>query len=172
MNMQTATLQAALEARLFPYISPLTTVLGGQRSCEFLFFMNVVELFYLVGFFASAFFLGWLLGKPFGAIGWWIGSVLGLICWGGLLWGITVLIDRNLALPTCRRGTCQRSKTFRDYGNYRLLKKTNGAREFQCKCGDKYFLKENRLMFLDEDGVPHPYMRRKHSFAQWEKDDS
>jgi len=133
--------------------------------------MNAIELLYFLGFIGSAIGVGWLLGKPFGAIGWWIGIVLGLMCWGGLLCGVNILIDRSLALPICRRGKCKRSKTFRDYGNYRFLKKTDGASEFQCKCGDKYILKENRFMLSDEKGVLHPYMRRKHSFARWEKDD-
>ncbi len=130
-----------------------------------------MELFYFCGFIASA-VVGGLLGRHFGALGGWIGAGLGLIFWGGGLRGINILIERSLALPICRHGKCKISNIFRDHGNYRLLKKKNGVREFQCKCGDKYILKENRFMAVNEKGVAQPYMKRRHSFAKWEKDDS
>jgi hypothetical protein len=51
--------------------------------------MNVVELFYLLGFTGSALALGWLFGKPFGAIGWVFGIVIGLALWGCVVWCIS-----------------------------------------------------------------------------------
>jgi hypothetical protein len=48
----------------------------------------MVELFYLVGFVLCASVVGWLLSKPFGAVGWGIGAVGGLLLWGGVLWCI------------------------------------------------------------------------------------
>jgi len=126
--------------------------------------MNAIELFYLLGFIASAFAGGWLLGRHFGTLGCWIGIVLGLICWGGLLWKIA---DKRFMIgrPTCRLGKCSSAK------DYIFVKIINGSAQYQCQCGDKYILKGNCFMALDEKGVLHPYMRRKHSFAQWEKDE-
>ena len=131
--------------------------------------MNAIELLYFLGFIGSAFAVGWLLSKPFGAVGWWVGSILGLICWAGILWAIRLLVNRLGALypgrPTCSRGKCNAY-------DYRFLWMKNGGAELECRCGDKYYSKRNRFMTVDEEGVAHPYMRRKHSFAGWEKDDS
>ena len=130
--------------------------------------MNAIELLYFLGFIASAFAAGWLLGKPLGAVGWWIGSILGLACWAGIMWMINVLVSRLGKLypgrPTCFRGKCSAY-------DYHFRKMKNGGAELECRCGDKYFSKGNRFMTLDENGLVHPYMKRKHSFAPWQKDD-
>jgi hypothetical protein len=131
--------------------------------------MNAVELFYLLGFIGSALAGVFLLGRHFGTVGGCIGAVLGLICWGGFLWGINLLVKKLDKLypgrPTCRHGKCSAS-------DYRFLGMKNSGAELECRCGDKYFSKGNRFMASDEKEVLHPYMRRKHSFAKWEKDDS
>ncbi len=130
--------------------------------------MNAIELFYLLGFIASAFAGGWLLCRHFGTLGCWIGIVLGLVCWGGFLWGIRILVNKLDKLypgrPTCRHGKCNAR-------DYRFLGMKNGGAELECRCGDKYFSKGNRFMTLDEKGVALPYMKRRHSFAKWEKDE-
>lgn len=59
--------------------------------------MNVVELFYFFGFFFSAFGVGWLLGKQFGAVGWIIGGIVGLVAWGVLLWWIKRYFEKSLS---------------------------------------------------------------------------
>jgi hypothetical protein len=78
--------------------------------------MNVIELFYLLGFIGSALAGGWLLGRHFGTLGCWIGIVLGLICWGGFLWGIIIMGNKNLIRPTCRRGKCNNIRDYRFLG--------------------------------------------------------
>ena len=131
--------------------------------------MNVVELFYFVGFLFSAFIVGRLLGKPFGTLGWVIGSLVGLTCWGGLLWCINILVNKldklYPARPTCCHGKC----SARDYS---FLGMKNSSVELQCCCGDKYILKGNRFIAVDKNGILHPFMARRHSLAHWEKDDS
>jgi hypothetical protein len=131
--------------------------------------MNAVELFYLIGFIASAAVGGLFLGKHFGVFWGCIGAVLGLTCWAGILWVIKMIVNKLAELypgrPTCRHGKCSAS-------DYRFLGMKNGGAELECRCGDKYFSKGNRFMASDEKGVLHSYMRRKHSFAKWEKDDS
>ena len=64
--------------------------------------MNIVELFYLIGFVLCAVALGALLGKLFGALGWVIGSIVGLMFWGGVLWCIKRFCNK---LVTKRTGT-------------------------------------------------------------------
>jgi len=59
--------------------------------------MNVVELFYFVGFIGSAIGVGWLLGRPFGAVGWIVGIVVGLVLWGGVLWYINRWCNKLVA---------------------------------------------------------------------------
>lgn len=59
--------------------------------------MNVVELFYLIGFVFCAFIAGWLLGKPFGTVGWVLGAIGGLILWGGVLWCIKRFCNKLVA---------------------------------------------------------------------------
>lgn len=54
--------------------------------------MNAIELLYFLGFIASP-IVGGLLGRHFGALGCYIGAGLGLIFLGGLLWGITGVMD-------------------------------------------------------------------------------
>ena len=131
--------------------------------------MNIVELFYFLGFIGSALAGGLLFGRHFGTLGWCIGAGLGLICWGGFLWGINLSVNKLDKLypgrPTCFRGKC----SARDY---RFLGMKNGGAELECRCGDKYVSKANRFMAMDENGLVHPYMKRRHPFARWEKDDS
>ena len=57
----------------------------------------MVELFYLVGFVLCASVVGWLLSKPFGAVGWGIGAVGGLLLWGGFLWCIKCFCNKLVA---------------------------------------------------------------------------
>jgi hypothetical protein len=59
--------------------------------------MNVVELFYFIGFFFSAFGVGWLLGKQFGAVGWIIGGIVGLVAWVGPLWWIKRYFEKSVS---------------------------------------------------------------------------
>ena len=59
--------------------------------------MNLIELFYLLGFVLSALIVGALLGKPLGAAGWVIGCVGGLILWAGILWCVKRLCDKLVA---------------------------------------------------------------------------
>jgi len=131
--------------------------------------MNVVELFYFLGFIGSALAGGWLLGRHFGTLGGCIGAGLGLICWGGFVWGINLLVNKLDKLypgrPTCRRGKCNA----KDYA-FRGLK--DGCVQLQCRCGDNYISSANRFMAVDEAGIVHPFMTRKHMFAHWQKDDS
>jgi MFS family permease len=130
--------------------------------------MNAMALIYFLGFIASA-VVGGLLGRHFGTLGGWIGAGVGLIFWAGFLWGISVLVEKLGKLypgrPICSQGKC----SAHDY-HFRRLK--NGGSELECSCGDRYFSKRNRFMKLDEKGITHPYMKRRHSFAKWEKDDS
>jgi len=62
--------------------------------------MNIVELFYLIGFVLCAVALGALLGKPFGALGWVIGSIVGLVFWWGVLWFIKRFCNKLVAKRT------------------------------------------------------------------------
>jgi hypothetical protein len=59
--------------------------------------MNVVELFYFIGFVLSASIIGWLLGKHFGLVGWVFGTVGGLVLWGGALWCIKRFCNKLVA---------------------------------------------------------------------------
>ena len=62
--------------------------------------MNIVELFYLIGFVLCAVALGALLAKSFGMSGWVIGGIVGLMAWGGVLWCIKRFCNKLAAKRT------------------------------------------------------------------------
>jgi len=134
--------------------------IGFYRPIE-IYDMNIVELFYFLGFIGSALVGGLLLGRHFGTFVGCIGAGLGLICWGGLFWKIA---DKRFMIgrPPCRLGKCSDSK------GYSFVKIIDGKAQYQCRCGDKYILDGNRFLILNEKGIAQPYMKRKHAFAKWQ----
>ena len=60
--------------------------------------MNVVELVYFLGFLGSAFGVGWLFGRPFGAVGWIVGIVVGLVLWAVILWCVKRYFNKPAAM--------------------------------------------------------------------------
>jgi hypothetical protein len=131
--------------------------------------MNVVEMAVLIGFAASGFSGGYFLSHRLGGLGWVVGLVLGLGCWGGFCWGFKVLVHKFMELyparPTCARGKCN------GY-DYKFLGMKSGNAELQCLCGDKYLAKRNRFMAINEKGEPRPFMSKSHTFGRWRKDET
>jgi len=126
--------------------------------------MNIMELMYVVIFFAAGYYSGKFASSYWGIAGWIIGIPFG--CFLALLiyWiiGELVYACNYNKLPICKKGRCQS----KDYEHVEIR---DTGWVFRCQCGDNYLLVGNRFLALLEDGAIHPYMRRAR-FRPWQED--
>jgi hypothetical protein len=97
----------------------------------------------------------------------WVGCVLGFFVGTIAAFGFFEITSRIFGRhrpwhPVCKNGVCNGH-------DYKWVESKDGYPVCECKCGNRYLVKNNQFMEVLPDGNVRPYLRKR-LFHDWEAD--